>query len=616
LLIEPRDQILDIWRSTVAYSFRGGSWSWGARSARNSISDAEQLLCILYPATIIPALGFDEPDRTPEDILLALRKLGNELEIAKSMISLLNDYLETYQDENDRPIFGGGSYLEPESPDQEDGAPTGPQRAMEIVDAYSMSITLSLATLGFLQVLSEGVRNPGTLAQISHVRGLASNRLTAAMTGLLRSFSVHVFEVDSEPGRNLLSMVNQAREPDRVVAERLSRSLDDIRGRLRLELSVGSGQVAEQLDNRACLFECGWSWGVVKDAAEIAYAADVAAQPVGVAEDRPYLYFTSVALDCIEDLFSARTQILGLLDETQQRLAQSLKLRFDLTLAFWNRVSTFGSHLPVEDVPWRTSDGDESDYFTLFVASMLVQQSANERNTSPVLLRMSQVFEDLARRGRITSRPTEGGDQALLLHHPGLRVSLVGSEELGPRQAWIVSSFSSLLLKRVIRLAGLLSETTQRDRMIELSDFLWGHLRQRRMGQGLAAGLWDQPSGALPVDAKYPEPSWYHTQRVVECLVVAAEVVATQLPASVALESQLYELLAEAEQVFNQEKLNGTPTLGHSIRVSFESIEKKLDRARRLARVRPGTAMTLTQDVLRELDSLSMARQGTGSISP
>ena len=54
--IQTRRQILEIWRATVDYSLRGEEWNWGGRSGRNSISDAEQLLTILYPATAIESL--------------------------------------------------------------------------------------------------------------------------------------------------------------------------------------------------------------------------------------------------------------------------------------------------------------------------------------------------------------------------------------------------------------------------------------------------------------------------------------------------------------------------------------------------------------------------------
>jgi hypothetical protein len=100
--------------------------------------------------------------------------------------------------------------------------------------------------------------------------------------------------------------------------------------------------VAGGLENRGRLFECGWSWGVVDGAPEVPHASDIGAQPTGVAEARPYLYFTGVALDGIQDLFNERTRILGLLDEEQRRLAQSLQLGWDLTLQFWAKIATFG----------------------------------------------------------------------------------------------------------------------------------------------------------------------------------------------------------------------------------------------------------------------------------
>jgi hypothetical protein len=57
--IQTRRHILEIWRATVEHCYREGQWRWGGRSGRNSISDAEQLLTILYPATIIESLNID-----------------------------------------------------------------------------------------------------------------------------------------------------------------------------------------------------------------------------------------------------------------------------------------------------------------------------------------------------------------------------------------------------------------------------------------------------------------------------------------------------------------------------------------------------------------------------
>lgn len=610
MLIQPREQVLDVWRSVVNYSYRDGKWQWGGRDEPNSISDAELLLCILYPATNVPALRFDRPDQTSRDVLDALHGLGNDLEVARVVVRILTDYMERYTSEG-RPIFPGGSYLEPRVPDDVDGAPTAEQLNLEIVDSYSMSVTLSLSTLGFLQVLRTAVRNEKTLAQIDRLRDLASQRLTGAMTGLLRSFSVRVFDYDSESGLNLLSMVNQSREPARMAAERLSLRLGDIRSRLRDELSIGSGSGADDLDNTASLFECGWSWGVVKDAAKINYTADITHQQEGVAEDRPYLYFTGIALDGIEDLFSPRTRILGLLDETQQRLAAALQLRWDLCLEFWNRVATFDDQRwPAADLPWRTTDGIESDYFSLFIGSMVAQNVALRPDalTSSALVRVGNLLSELANRGRITRRPTEN-DSALAIHRPGIRMMLNGSELIGPPLSWTVSSFSSLLLKRVVRVASLIPDSIDRDRLTALADDVWIHVLSRRMHDGPGEGLWDDPSTVLPIErSSDQEPSWYHTQRVVECLVAASWTMDVPPPVSTPLLTMAREYILEAEHLFDQERLYGRQAGGKSIRDTFHSVEANLARARSLLEERPGTACVLGQQVLLDLDKLARAR--------
>ena len=71
--IQPRQNILDVWRSVVAASFRDGFWTWGGRDASNSISDAEQLLCLLYPAAEIESLALDRPDEMADDVRSVLR---------------------------------------------------------------------------------------------------------------------------------------------------------------------------------------------------------------------------------------------------------------------------------------------------------------------------------------------------------------------------------------------------------------------------------------------------------------------------------------------------------------------------------------------------------------
>lgn len=611
MLMQPREQILDVWRALVAYCYDGGEWEWKGRAGRNSISDAELLLCVLYPATNVPALRFDRPDRTSSDVLAALRGLGSDNEITRVMIGLLTEYMELYRDADQRPAFPCGNYLVPEI-ERHDG-PTPEQQNLELVDAYSMSVSLTLSTIGFVQVLRTSVHNERTLEQIDRLRDLASDRLTAAMTGLLRSFSVRVFDYDDEPGVNLVRMINQRNESPRGVANRLAIALTDIRVRLREELLIGSGQVAEQLDDPNRLFECGWSWGVVTGAGEVPYSTGVAAQRPGFAEDRPLLYFTGVALDGIEDLFTERTRILGLLDETQQRLAQALQLRFEIALGFWTRLATFDDgKWPVQDVPWRTTDGLEDDYYSLFVVSMVAQRIATSPNlyAPAALSRVGALLSELANRGRITRRPIQGPvpDPALRMHVPGTRLILNGSEHLGGRQAVAVTSYASLLLKRTSRLVGMVSDSEQRDRLTELADEIWDHLRGRRSGGGPGEGLWDQPSNILPVDKSPAEPSWYHTQRVVECLVAASWAMDVPPRVSQPLLDVAREYLIEAEHIYYQERLHGRQTEGRAVRDTLNRVDATLERARVLLNERPGTAAALAQDALRELDQLYRSR--------
>jgi hypothetical protein len=613
--IQTRRQILDIWRATVDYSYRDGKWSWGGRNGRNSISDAEQLLTILYPATAIESLKVDSVDQTTDDVLDYLRSLGNALDIPRQLVTFIGDYLRTYLVDG-VPDFSGDTYFEVE---EDTSSINAEQRQLHVVDSYSMSVTLCLATLGFLRIYREGLRSAKMLREVDEVEALASQRLTAAMVGLLRSFTVNTFDPTESPGQTMCGMINQTGVAADILVRALLDELAEIRAGLRQELTIGSGQVAEELDNRGRLFECGWSWGIVDGAPEIPYATDIGEQPVGVAEARPYLYFTVVALDGIQDLFSERTRILGLLNEEQQRLARALQLRWDLTRRFWAKVATFGGgRWPLEDLPWRTSDGRESDYYSVLLTSIVVEGIGMERIFNVDVERIGRLLEELANRGRITRRPMEN-DPAVNLHIPGMELRLIGSEKVaeGPRLQWIVSSFTLLLLKRLLRVAELADDPVARMRCLDLADQIWAHVERRRMNSPAVRGLWDQPTQVFtgtPFDA-YEVPSWYHTERVIEVLVAAANVTQSLPVTTVDLTGHAQQLLAEAEHLFDQERLRGTNDTGEKMRESFQVVGAKLRRARELLRDRPGTASVLATDVLRELDAVDAARADTARMA-
>jgi hypothetical protein len=612
--IQTRRHILEIWRAAVDHCYRKGQWTWGGRSGRNSISDAEQLLTILYPATAIDSLNVDTVDETADDVLDYLRALGNAMDIPRQLMKFIGDYMRSYRVDG-TPDFSGASYFEAEDPE---AAVEDEQRQLHVVDSYSMSVTLCLATLGFLRVYRQGLRSPKTIQEVDELEKLCSQRLTAAMVGLLRSFTVNTFDTNDPPGQMLCGMINQRGVATEVLVHDLLEDLAEIRASLRQEVTIGLGQVADELENRGRLFECGWSWGVVDGASEIALnTTDIGTQVTGVAEARPYLYYTVVALDGIQDLFTERTRTLGLLDAEQQRLSLALQLRSELTRQFWAKIATFGrgGRWPLEDVPWRTTDGRESDYYSVLLTSIVVE-GGGDRIVD--VDRIGNLLEELANRGRVTRRPVED-DPAINLHIPGMQLRLMGSEKVaeGPRLVWTVSSYTLLVLKRVLKVAQLLEDSSDRTRFLDLADLIWTQIEGRRIETGNGRGLWDEPTQVFSgtAYAPYGVPSWHHTERVVEALVGAAAVTETPTSASDEMVDSARQLLAEAEHLFDRERLRGTNDTGEQMRESFQVVGAKLRRAREILRERPGTASVLAQDVLRELDMVDAARQDTARMS-
>jgi len=617
--IQTRRHILEIWRAAVNYCYPDGKWNWGGhRSGRNSISDAEQLLTILYPATAIDSLKIDRVDQTADDVLDHLRSLGNALDIPRRLIAVLSEYMRTYM-VGGTPDFSGDSYFDVREEDEETAK--SEQLKLHVVDSYSMSISLCLATLGFLQVYREGIKSPRMQREVEELEKLSSKRLTAAMVGLLRSFTINTFLPTDPPGETMLRMINQGNIASENLVHDLLEELVEVRASLQKELTLGLSQVADELENPGRLFECGWSWGVVDGAPKIDSPDDIGDQAAGMADARPFLYFTVVALDGIQDLFSERTRILGLLSEEQQRLASALQLRWDLTRQFWAKIATFGAgrRWPMEDLPWTTSDGAESDYYSLLLTSIVIEGASSERGLSVDVERVGRLLEELANRGRITRRPT-ADDPAIALHIPGMRLRLYGSEKVaeGPQLQWTVSSYASLVLKRLLRVAELVDDKVTRLRFLDLADQIWVHIEQRRIGAPNGRGLWDEPTQAFigTPFVPYAGPSWYHTERVIEALVAAANVTQSQMASpNPELVQFAVQLIAEAEHLFDQELLRGTDDAGVRLRERFQVVGAKLRRARALLDDRPGTAGVLASEVLRELDTIDAARQDTARMS-
>ena len=95
----------------------------------------------------------------------------------------------------------------------------------------------------------------------------------------------------------------------------------------------------------------------------------------------------------------------------------------------------------------------------------------------------------------------------------------------------------------------------------------------------------------------------------VEALVVAANVTESKTTADPEMVEFARRLIAEAEARFDQELLRGTNEAGLQVRETFVVVEANLRRARELLNSLPGTAGVLASDVLRDINSLDVARQ-------
>ncbi|MEU4686711.1 SCO2524 family protein [Streptomyces xinghaiensis] len=605
--IKPRQQLLDIWRAIARYSFADGEWDWGDAGGLSSVADAERLLCLMYPATEFPAFRLDDPDTTDRDVREVLSGAGSRLELPAKLLSVVAEFMNTHTTDDKRPSFAGGHYFNARDSEAE---LTPEQRQLGVVDSFSLSITLSLATLGFLKVYLSKPRRAEVQAMADELRTATEARLTAAMVSLLRSFTVNVFDAEAPQGRTLCRLLGQGRVSERIAAQQFQRRFRSLRATIRDSISLGV-DVADGLGDDNQLFECGWAWSLVKDAPPVKTESEIGPQPDGIAKPTPYLYFTVVALDGIQDLFSERTLTLGLLNVEQQRLAEALRLRWEITQQYWSRIARFGeAGWPLEDIPWRTTgQRQESEYFSLSVAAILVHDLVRRRATDDDLTRTVDVMERLAERGRITSR-MKVGDPAIELHTPGVAMPLQGGEALGPPMQWSMPDFSAQLLKRTIQLCSLSRSISSHDRLLRLAERIFDHLWQRRNRSGESAGLWDNIHAVYPdAPARGWSLSWSITERVTECMVAARQLYTQPPIRSGTLIGIARDLLSEATHLLGNEQLEPTSTADGSRGMALKGIEIKLARARELLEEQPGTSCALSTEVLGELDTLALARQ-------
>src|SRR5882724_10307482 len=168
--IQPRQQLLDIWQATARVSYLDGEWRPGGRDGGNSISDAEQLLCIMAPATEIPLFRLDRPDAVAGDVLEKLHGLGDNRQIPQRLIRALTDYIERYTAPDGTPIFSGGSYFG-SNVDGEEAKQA--QLDLDVVDSFSISVTLMLAIAGFTKIFRQMITRAALMEQLDALERMA-----------------------------------------------------------------------------------------------------------------------------------------------------------------------------------------------------------------------------------------------------------------------------------------------------------------------------------------------------------------------------------------------------------------------------------------------------------
>lgn len=583
-LLNPRAELLAVWRRWMAYSgcsgedwdMRPDRWGDSNHSQRNCIVDAELLECLLLPQFSVPGLSLEGYTTADWDVQRVLNSPENRTqgwlatESIELVVSRVDDFLNNYEiDGDDGPVadFSPRSYVRTEDATTSSEFPP-------VVDSFTLSLSVCLQTK---YLIDRWMEAPGEVTlrkdlrvDLKDLRARADRRLTAAMEGLRRSFAV------VGGGDETVWLRDTGREWPRDNPD-----LDSVRRRLREFGQVASGT-----------FEIGWSWGQIPpDRRGPSPEDDRASAPSWYAEPAPYFYFTVTALDGIADLLSSKVRGSGVLNHEQTVLAARLGFFWELTWQYWMAIalaSGRAEHLwAIEDVPWQSSDGVASEYYTAYVLRIMTASDAGRRGnltSDPESLeRLVRVLEELAQRARISRRPvppqpptraqladvagrlieagnTDGvvgmlrqpdlypdelaeatgkhrakgfADPALNLHAPGLSLDLVPAEGQDAAQPgrWRVYELAPQLLKLTGALLRDAKESRARERLRNLADDTWTHLLQRshtpQKDGGASSYGWDEAEVLRGLERK-DRPldeirSWYITERVTEALVSMEE---------------------------------------------------------------------------------------------
>jgi len=314
-------------------------------------------------------------------------------------------------------------------------------------------------------------------------------------------------------------------------------------------------------------WECGFTWGRTRN------VIDGHGWP---AIEAPYLYSTVIALDGIRDVTSQAVISSDILTPEQAALAAELSFCASVTGRYWEALARAAQPLSdiwrIEDVPWRTPDYDEDEYYTLLVMRVLVGNGRAGTLDDPELVDcLVRVAEELAQRGRITRHPRvderSGEDPALGLHEPGKLLRLEPAPDSdGIPVSLRIYDYAPQLLKLVAKLAQSAGGEEAQQRLRTIIEASWRHLAARRARSGDSAPLEGRAWASWPPHELWNMRglsvgdgfagdssewlgvnSWYMTERVVEALVALVQLRQARPGAARQSTELVDELLADLE---------------------------------------------------------------------
>ena len=494
------------------------------------------------------------------------------------LFGLIEEYYDQITDDMGKVSFAGHTYF---SQEHEPGAVSRPTDArilnLPVTDAFSVGLSVSLRILRLLWQHRTFDRDAEASEQVRNLRKRSAEQLTASIRGLLRTFVVHTIDEASWDDVT-----------DQVYLWKSINALPDIR-HMRHELrNMGYALNPERA------FECGWSWGPTSD-------LETSEHNGPVPEEAPYLYFTWTALEGIADLsdpsLNAEELIIwleheGLVGSGENILRDASRLRTlaAVTSSYWTILAR--QHPDIGDdnttdiirltrIPWRTTDRDESEYYTLYILGILRRREAGGLDPRTTI----DLLEELSVRGRITTSPLKDAvaeDRAEMivrvLHKPGKLISLYSRSPIDARTAddsahlrWRIFDYAPLLLKMAAHARSVATDHQTKRRAIRLVDALLTHLQERQIdsleerklthlrksnletpdgwtpGNYLDKGMLDSFASYAGLDSEeFDGSSWYLTERTVEALLAVLALSPLRLVAS-NLQSLVDEIAAELD---------------------------------------------------------------------